>query len=80
MQSFTLVFGVATFRCTILDLQLDQWSYEEDNLFGMMFLNLQVPGTAMKHIDLCLSIAFPLTVRRATRRYVLAYAAAQQSG
>lgn len=31
MQYFTLVFGVVTFRCTILDLHLDNWFYEEGN-------------------------------------------------
>lgn len=66
--SFTVAFGFIVFRVGILDLHLDNWSYEEGNLLGVVFLNFQLPGAALEHIHFCLSITISPIRRRAIQR------------
>lgn len=65
---FTVVFGFIIFRNSILDLHLDNWSYEEGSLLGVVFLNFQLPVAALEHIHFFLPIIIFLITTRAIQR------------
>lgn len=80
MQSFTLVFGVVTFRCTILDLHLDNWSYDRRQFVWNHGLTLAGPWHRHEtHSSLPINSNSP-SCKKSNQRYASPYAAAQHSG